>query len=277
MGKTITTYLMTGDPNGPRYAFISNSLCKMVVIPRSELSVVYEREELKTPSFYILLGQSDEGLPMAYIGQTEDFSERVKQHDNKKKFWNKAIIFISIGESMNKADVEYLEYLGYKQANKVKRYNLEENKQVPKEPHLAEHRKDDMNQFFEDCEFLISFIGCNLFEEEKKEDTEGQLTFYLPRRGCNAKGVYSSEGMTVLHDSHIMKNCTPSYKNAKRRNEWVKKFAYEEKGELFLKADFSFDSPSTASSFCLGCSSNGWKDWKTKDNKDLDSIYRNCE
>lgn len=50
---------------------------------------------------------------MAYIGQTEDFTERVRQHDNKKKFWNKAIVFISIGDAMTKADVEYLEYKGY--------------------------------------------------------------------------------------------------------------------------------------------------------------------
>ena len=145
------------------------------MIPRSELSTVYEREELKTPSFYILLGQDEDANPMAYIGQTEDFTERVRQHDNKKKFWNKAIIFISIGGAMTKADVEHLEYKGYRLANKVKRYNLTENKQEPKKPHLPEHQQDAMDDYFDDCKFLASFIGCNLFEEEKKEDTTGQL------------------------------------------------------------------------------------------------------
>ena len=38
--------------------------------------------------------------------------------------------------------------------------------------------------------------------------------------------------------------------------------------------DYSFDSPSTASSYCLGCSINCWKDWKTKDRRSLDSIFR---
>lgn len=74
MGKTITTYLMTGDPKGAQYVLISNRVCKMIMIPRSELSTVYEREELKTPSFYILLGQDEDANPMAYIGQTEDFT-----------------------------------------------------------------------------------------------------------------------------------------------------------------------------------------------------------
>lgn len=268
---------MTGDPKGAQYVLISNRVCKMIMIPRSELATVYSRDELKTPSFYILLGQSDDGSPMAYIGQTEDFTERVRQHDNKKKFWNKAIIFISIGGAMTKADVEYLEYQGFKLANRVKRYSLAENKQEPKEPHLPEHQRDAMDEYFSDCKFLVSFIGCNLFEEEKKEYAKNQITFYLSRRDCRAKGVYTPEGMVVLKGSHIVKDCVPSYKYAKKRTLWVQKNTYEENGERYLKADFTFDSPSTAACYCLGCSSNGWKDWATKDKKDLDSIYRNLD
>ena len=93
MGKTITTYLMTGDPKGPQYVLISNKLCKMIIIPRSNLSIINEREELKTPSFYVLLGESEDAKPKAYIGETEDFSSRVKNHDYKKDFWNKALIW----------------------------------------------------------------------------------------------------------------------------------------------------------------------------------------
>ena len=168
----------------------------------------------------------------------------------------------------------YLEYKGYRLANKVKRYNLTENKQEPKKPHLPEHQQDAMDDYFEDCKFLTSFIGCNLFEEEKKEDATGQLTFYLTRKNCNAKGVYTSEGMTVLRDSHVVKECSPSYKNRSKREEWLKKYTYDKNGEHYLKSDYSFDSPSTASSYCLGCSSNGWVDWKTRDKRSLDSIFR---
>ena len=145
---------------------------------------------------------------------------------------------------MTKADVEYLEYKGYRLANKVKRYNLTENKQEPKKPHLPEHQQDAMDDYFEDCKFLTSFIGCNLFEEEKKEDTTGQLTFYLTRRNCNAKGVYTSEGMTVLRDSHVVRESSASYKNRPKREEWLKKYTYYKNGEPYLKSDYSFDSPS---------------------------------
>ena len=110
MGKTITTYLIESDPKGPQYVFISNSLCKMYVVPRSNLTILNEREELHKPAFYILLGEDEDTKPKAYIGETENFKERVKDHDNKKKFWQKALVFVSKDENITKADVQYLEY-----------------------------------------------------------------------------------------------------------------------------------------------------------------------
>mgnify|MGYP003521228593 CR=1 FL=1 len=51
MGKTVTTYLIDGDPKGTQYVFISNKICQMYVIPRSNLSILNERQELQTPAF----------------------------------------------------------------------------------------------------------------------------------------------------------------------------------------------------------------------------------
>lgn len=51
MGKTVTTYLIDGDPRGTRYAFISNKICQMFVVPRSNLSYLNEQERLQKPAF----------------------------------------------------------------------------------------------------------------------------------------------------------------------------------------------------------------------------------
>ena len=56
MGKTVTTYLIDGDPKGTQYAFISNKICQMFVVPRSNLSYLNTQEKLQKPAFYILLG-----------------------------------------------------------------------------------------------------------------------------------------------------------------------------------------------------------------------------
>jgi peptide-methionine (S)-S-oxide reductase len=84
MGKTITTYLIDGDPKGTQYVFINNKIYQMFVIPRSSLSILNERTDLQTPAFYILWGEDENTKPKAYIGETENFKERVKDHDSKK-------------------------------------------------------------------------------------------------------------------------------------------------------------------------------------------------
>ena len=107
MGKTVTTYLIDSDPKDTQYSFISNKICQMFVVPRSNLSYLNKQEKLQKPAFYILIGEDEATKPKAYIGETESFKERVKDHDNKKEFWHKALIFVSKDEDMTKTDVQY--------------------------------------------------------------------------------------------------------------------------------------------------------------------------
>ena len=44
--------------------------------------------------------------------------------------------------------------------------------------------------------------------------------------------------------------------------------------EGVVSSDVPFSSPSGAASFVIGASCNGWKNWKTKDNRPLDSFRR---
>ena len=200
MGKTVTTYLIDGDPKGTQYVFISNKICQMYVIPRSNLGILNERPELQTPAFYILLGEDEATKPKAYIGETENFRERVKDHDSKKAFWQKALLFISKDAAMTKADVQYLEHLAIAEAKNCNAFVLNENKQTPKAPNLPEYRKDDMDGFFEDVKFLTSFIGCSIFDIVKPKE---EHLFYTKGRGSNARGFYSANGFTVLKGSTL--------------------------------------------------------------------------
>lgn len=53
MGKTVTTYLVDGDPKGTRYAFVSNKICQMFVVPRSNLD--YLDKQKNTNQLFISL------------------------------------------------------------------------------------------------------------------------------------------------------------------------------------------------------------------------------
>lgn len=141
MGKTVTTYLIDGDPKGTQYAFISNKICQMFVIPRSNLAYLNEQEKLHKPAFYILIGEDEATKPQAYIGETENFKERVKDHDSKKEFWYKALIFVSKDEDMTKADVQYLEHKAIAEAKKLIRLFSEKTSKHPRHrtyPNISE-------------------------------------------------------------------------------------------------------------------------------------------
>ena len=271
MGKTVTTYLIDGDPKGTQYVSISNKICQMYIIPRSNLAILNKREELWTPSFYILLGEDEATKPKAYIGETENFRERVKDHDSKKEFWQKALIFIAKDAAMTKSDVQYLEHKAIKEAKTSNSFVLNENKQTPKAPNLPEYRKDDMDGFFEDVKFLTSFIGCNIFDVVKTKDKH---LFYIKVRGCDAKGFYDTDGFTVLKGSIIAKSSVPSFTWKEKREKLIKEYTSPDGDKFVLESDKTFPSPTSASTFVLGRPSNGWSDWKDKDGQTLDAVYR---
>lgn len=271
MGKTITTYLIDGDPKGTQYVFISNKICQMFVIPRANISILNERPDLQTPAFYILLGEDESTKPKAYIGETENFKERVKDHDSKKAFWQKALIFISKDAAMTKADVQYLEHKAISDARKANTFVLDENKQTPKAPNLPEYQKDSMDEFFEDIKFLTSFTGCAIFDIV---ETKKQHIFYTKGRGSNAKGFYNSSGFTVMKGSILAKDSVPSLNWKEKREKLMKEYTSYKDGQIVLESDKTFSSPSTAADFCIGSCNNGWIVWKDKDGKTLDSIYR---
>lgn len=271
MGTTVTTFLIDGDPKGSQYVFVSNKICKMYVIPRSNLAILNERRELQTPAFYILLGEDENSKPKAYIGETENFRERVKDHDSKKAFWMKALLFISKDADMTKADVQYLEYCAIAEAKASNTFVLNENKQTPKAPNLPEHRKNDMDGFFEDVKFLTAFVGCRIFDVAKPND---EHLFYTKGRGCKASGFYHTNGFTVLKGSIIAKTTVPSVVWKENREKQLKDCTVPNGENLELVSDMTFSSPSSAAVFCIGSSNNGWLVWKDKDDQTLDDVYR---
>jgi hypothetical protein len=271
MGKTITTYLIDGNPQGVQNIFISNKICSLMLIPRSSLDIINKRDELKTPAFYLLLGEDEYQQPKAYIGETENFTERIKDHDYKKTFWQKALVFISKDGAMTKADVQFLEHMAVALAQISKRYNISENKQIPKAPNLPEHQRSSIEEFFEDVKLLTSFVGCTIFDIPVQKDKH---LFFIKNKVCQAKGFYDDHGFTVLKGSIVAIKTVPSFTWPEKREKEINEFAESIDGKLILHTDRTFSSPSSASVFCLGSNNNGWDTWKDEKGQSLDEVYR---
>ena len=279
MGKTITTYLIDGTPKGVQTVVISNRTMIAYNIPRTRIEILREeeRKELRTPALYILMGEDETGNPKAYIGETENFDKRVRDHINKKDFWQRALVFVSLAHDKTKADVQYLEKKAVELSLKVNQQILDENKQNPKNPTLMESQRSTDDEYFEDIRFVVSFMGYNIFE--KAEVTEKSPMFYIIENGILAKGIYDDGGMTVLEGSKISVKESPKFRHPELRAKMIKECCCEKEGDFYIvKRAKSFPSPSGAAVFCLGRSSNGWSAWISntdkKKAKTLDQVYR---
>lgn len=273
MGKTIITHFLEGTPKGIQSVQISNKTIMGFVIPRADIKKAKEVDELiGAPSLYMLFGEDTKATPQIYIGQTDDFLERVIDHNKKKDFWNRALVFISQAGTLNKADVLYLEYLAINHAKENGNYNLDENKQNPKLPKLQRHTKDTLNDFFIDVKFITEFLNYSVFKSTESQTSKEY--FYTTDRKSNAKGFYDENGFTVLKGSVLAPNDVKSFIWKEKRQRMLKELSEVIGNDIVLKADYTFSSPSTASSFCVGANTNGWSVWKNGKGKTLDEVFR---
>jgi len=247
-------------------------MCKAVVVPRAKLMDAKKRSELHQPALYILMSDSDDKI---YIGETEYFLSRIRDHETKKSFWDQAIIFVSKDNDLTKSDVKYLEYLAMKQAQETARYTTDENKTSPKPTNLPEHQLAFIEEFFEDVCTLATFLGVPVFETVKQKNQE---LFYCRTKNTDANGFYTENGFTVLKGSKIQKDSTPSYIHKEVRFEKLSTASTViNENQFELIKDLTFKSPSAASAFCRGNSSNGWVDWVNDTGQTLDEVYRNLQ
>lgn len=176
--KTIQIFLKDSDGVGVKIAELSNSVAKIFVIPRGELSFTKTRQELNQPALYMLF---DDERTSVYIGECENFNNRVKDHEAKKSFWQWAVICTtnSHDSSLNKADVKYLESHAVRKAIEVGRYQVQ-NSNVPNENVLHEFRQAFVMDYFADADLLLSALGFNVFEPVKDGISYIKLQTFAP-------------------------------------------------------------------------------------------------
>ena len=165
---TITSQLLDGTLAGPRVIYSGSRMCKMFVSPRDCVLEIAGKIIPHQHAFYILLGSPGQGTTKAYIGQTQDFQARVRDHLVKKDYWDTALVFISKADEIYIGEVRYLEYLGIQKALEAGAFDMG-NAQIPPEPSLAPEKKIEMEQFFEEIQFFLRFYGCSIFEKHGRK------------------------------------------------------------------------------------------------------------
>lgn len=281
--RTIQIYLPKGDPRGLRVAELTTSIVRVIEVPRTLLDEFLTMPEAKQVGLYLLVNDDeDQDYPAVYIGQTGGTGQRLVDHHKQKEFWNRALVVVSLTNSLTQTHSLYLEWLGIKLANEAGRYKVE-NGNAGTKPHTPAPMEADCQEIFDTLRTLVATLGQPVFEPLSKGKTGGSeateaSTFYLRSAKYDATGEYTVEGMVVLAGSKARKDIATSMANTPlvpKRQSLVDDGALKLEGDFYVfQRDVLFKSPSGAAAMVRAASSNGWVEWVSKDGKTLDELKR---
>ena len=269
--KRLEIIFHNGEPEGIRIYMRHLSTIKAFVVPRLYLAEAKKLTGVDNPGVYFLINDETGSLSKIYIGQTRNGITRLDDHNSKKDFWNKAILFLADSQHFTLNIISGLEKYAIQKAIDANRYQVD-NKAVPKYQ-ISEYDLPQVEEIYEEIEFIMGTLGFRMNDSSTQSN---QQIFTTSRRGVVAKGVYSGESFDVLPGSEIDINRAVNIEsyNAKRQECLRDGTITETDGKYYLNKIISFRTPSGASDFVLGGSTNGWVEWKDANGKTLDSIFR---
>ena len=282
--QTIQIFLLTGDPRGMRVAEITTRIVRVIEVPRSQLADFLKLPESQQVGVYFLMGDlSDVGLPRAYVGQSGNVGNRLVQHNQNKDFWNRALVVISLTNSLTQTHAMFLEWFAIAEATKAGRYSLE-NGNTGSQPYTPAPLQADCYEIHETAATLLATLGQPVFEPLTQITTTSNgkpqpaELFYCKGPDANGVGEYTSEGFVVLKGSTARVGNVASIQGSSQerfREQLVTDGVLQLQGTQYVfTRDYLFTSPSMAAIAVLGRSANGWMEWKTDEGQTLDGAKR---
>jgi len=226
---------------------------------------------------YLLLGEKD-GEPLAYIGESDNIGLRIKTHDAKKDWWEKAVLITTAANTLNKAHVRYLKAKLVAKAKEVGRVPLE-NGTAPVASGLTEASRANMEAFLDYLWMLLPALRIDMFLQHAKSKTavvaavaasdvpvfelvakkhglvatasliDGE---FVVMEGSTARSAWASASVT--HNSY-----------AALRADLVKTGVLVQSGDTSVfTSSYGFGSPSAAATIVQGYPSNGRIQWHVK-------------
>ena len=273
ISKKLETIYHNGQPDGIRSIRRNLSTMTVYVIPRPLLSEAKNISGINRPGIYYLINESDDNkIAQIYVGQTRNGITRLDDHNRSKDFWNKAIMFLAESKTFTLDMISGLEKFAIIKAQESKRYKVE-NTVVPKYE-IDEYDLASVEEIYDEIQFIMGTQGYKM--DDSKTSLDEAAVLHTTRNGIEAFGIYDGEKFEILEGSqvNIDKKVNLERYN-KQREELIENGSITKvDGKYILNAILTFNTPSGASDFILGGSTNGWTEWKNKDGKTLDELFR---
>lgn len=272
ISKKLETIYHNGQPDGIRSIRRNLSTMTVYVIPRPLLAEAKTISGINRPGIYYLINENDDNkIAQIYVGQTRNGILRLDDHNRSKDFWNKAIMFLADNKTFSLDMINGLEKFAIIKAQESKRYKVE-NTVVPKYE-IDEYDMASVEEIYDEIQFIMGTQGYKM--DNVKSSTSSDI-FHTTRNGISALGIYDGEKFQVLEGSQI--NINKPVHLARYNKQRAELLASGEisqvDGKYFLNITIEFNTPSGASDFVLGGSTNGWVEWKNSEGKTLNEIFR---
>ena len=273
ISKKLEIIYHNGQPDGIRSVRRQLSTMTTYVIPRPLLSEAKKLSGINRPGIYYLISENDDNkIAQIYIGQTRNGVTRLDDHNRSKDFWNKAIMFLADNKTFSLDMISGLEAYAITKAYDSKRYKVENS--VNPKYEIDEYDLPLIEEVYEEIQFIMATQGYKM--DNTKVTLNDAKTLHTTRNGILAFGVYDGDHFEVLEGSEIDMNrkCHSATMEKQRQTALANGNIVCVDGKYKLTVSVSFTSPSSAGQFVLGGSVNGWVEWKDKDGKTLDELYR---
>ena len=286
-GQHIELFLIDGEAGGMTTANVSGWTGHILMGPRTDLKRLLAREESHRNGVYLLLGDDPDAIDntRCYIGKTEDFSQRFRDHDRKRVWWDRAVLISNQDDSFNEGHWGYLEARLVDIATRAERCSLDDNIQTPRPRKLSEAQISDTEAFLDQVRAILPVLGIHLLKDKVSNPSvppavdhlavpeESPLfSLVVPGRGIDARARVVAGEFIMLEGSRtigqwrgVAKSETTrrSYEAlAARFNKLVADGSIRVDGNVgVLTRDIAFTSPSAAGSIATGRSCNGRTAW----------------
>ncbi|MDO5399503.1 MAG: GIY-YIG nuclease family protein [Eubacteriales bacterium] len=273
ISKKLEIIYHNGQPDGIRSIRRHLSTMTTYVIPRPLLSEAKKLTGITRPGIYYLISENDDNkIAQIYVGQTRNGVNRLDDHNRSKDFWNKAIMFLADSKTFSLDMISGLEAYAINKANESKRHKVENT--VNPKYEIDEYDLLLIEEVYEEIKFIMATQGYKM--DNSKATLNEANTLHTTRNSIQAFGVYDGEKFEVLEGSEVdmSRKCHSDNIEKQRQTAIQNGDIVCISGKHKLTVSVSFTSPSSAAMFVLGGSTNGWVEWKNKDGKTLDELFR---
>jgi len=274
-GRSLELYFIDGRPDGMLTAEVFNWTGHVLMTPRTRIGEALARKEARYTGVYLLLGEKD-GEPCAYIGEGEDISDRIRNHDTRKDWWTSAVLVTSAANNLNKAHVKYLEARLVEEARAAGRVTLD-NGNTPPRPSLSEAAQSNMESFLGYLFMVLPAVRVDLFIKNTRplvKSAASTGTSAIPRfvlfnrkHGLTAKAVLQ-EGEFIVEVGSMARlrweqEGSEHTGYALLHDELRKTGVLQDAGDhCIFTQNYAFNSPSAAAAVVNGRRANGPLEWR---------------